>query len=71
MLGDDRRMSGLRGRLFLHGGQSELHRFAIVARSSMCVLCAACGAMSYQSTAGATATSCTGAAIVLCVWRVV
>ena len=63
VLGDDWCLSGLRDRQFLHGGQSDLHRCVIIACSSISVfvMCgAACGAMTYQATAGATSTSCTG-----------
>ena len=61
VLGDDWRVSWLRGRHLLHGEQSELHwYFVTLACSSIRVLCAACSALTFQATAGATATSCAG-----------
>jgi len=60
VLGVDWRLSGLCDRQFLHGGQSELHRCVESSPARRSVCCAACGAMTYQATAGATATSCAG-----------
>jgi len=46
VLGDHRRVSGLRGRLFLHGGQSDLLRSVCVVVIVVVVVVVVCGCAS-------------------------